>query len=174
MFPLPGPEKSDRAIRDRTPRPKRLVALSVLSQWFLTPARLPLNPQMGVPGSPGPRGPRTATENDWPAPAGQFQLDSLRHGLRSQGGAPREKRTEEVQWLPRERFLTPKNGANAWHSSFHNKIIAIEALRRRRRTTEGKEALQPEPVRMFAPRIACIHLRLAHLRTCLNLQNASP
>src|SRR5271170_2441497 len=143
MLPLPGPERSDRATRDRTPRPKHRVALSVLPQWFLTLGRLPPNPQVGVPGSPGPRGPRMATENDWPAPAGQFQLGSLRHGSRSPGGAPREKRMEEVQWLLRERSLTPKNGANAWHSSFHNKIIATEALRGYRRTTEAKEALQP-------------------------------
>src|SRR5271154_872215 len=150
MFPLPDRERSDRATRDRTPLPKHRVSLSVLPQWFLTPARPPPNPQVGVPGSQGPRGPRTATENDWPAPAGQFQLGSLPHGLRSPGGAPRERRTEEAQWLLRERSLTPKNGAHAWHSSFHKKIIATEALRRHRRTTEAEEGLQPEPVRMFA------------------------
>src|SRR5271168_2207146 len=113
MFPLSSPERSDRATRDRTPLPKRRIALSVLPRWFLTLARLSPNSQMGVPGSPGPRGPRTATENDWPAPAGQFQLGSLRHGLRSPGGAPRENRMEEVQWLLRGRSLTPKNGAHA-------------------------------------------------------------
>src|SRR5271165_3887843 len=107
MFPLSSPERSDRATRDRTPLPKRRVALSVLPRWFLTLGRLPPNPQVGVPGSPGPRGPRTANGNDRPAPGGQFQLGSLRHGLRSPGGAPREKRTEEVKWLPRGRSLTP-------------------------------------------------------------------
>src|SRR5580700_5844174 len=101
MFPLPGLERFDRATRDRMPRPKRRVDLSVLPRWFLTLARLPPNPQAAVPGSLEPRGLRTATENDRPTPAGQFQPDSLRPGLRSPGSAPREKRGGEVQGLLR-------------------------------------------------------------------------
>src|SRR5579872_280884 len=121
MFPLPGLEKSDRASRDMRPLPKRRVDLAVPSRWLLTRAHLPPNPPVEVPGPPSPLGPRRATENDWPVLAGQFQLGFLQRGSRSQGGAQREKRTEEVQWLLRGRSLTPKNGAHASHSSCHNK-----------------------------------------------------
>src|SRR4029077_1494439 len=102
----------DHAARDRTPLLKRRAALSVSPRWILMLARLPPNPQLGLPRSPGQRGRQMATENDWPAPPGQFQLGSLRRGLQSQGGAPREKRMEEGRWLLRGRSLTSKNGAH--------------------------------------------------------------
>src|SRR5579863_6182597 len=114
MFPLPGPGRWDRASQDRTPFPKRRGGLSMLSQWFLTLSRLPPNPQVEVPESPGPLGLRTASENDRRVPAGQFQLGSLRRGSRSRGGAPHEKKMEEVQWLLPERSLTPTSGADPY------------------------------------------------------------
>src|SRR5580704_3713403 len=112
MFLLPGPGRWDRASRDRRPLPKRRVALSVPSRWVLMIARLPPNPRAGVLESPEPLGQRTATENGRPTLAGQFQLGSLRHGSRSPSGARHEKRMEEVQWLLRERSLTPTSGAH--------------------------------------------------------------
>src|SRR5271170_4817789 len=153
MLPLPGPERSDRATRDRTPRPKHRVALSVLPQWFLTLGRLPPNPQVGVPGSPGPRGPRMATENDWPAPAGQFQLGSPRHGLRSPGGAPREKRMEEVQWLLRGRSLTPKTGAHAWALIMSYKNVVAKTLRWQR--YRGYTLAHDSPAQLFESAKIC-------------------
>src|SRR5579863_2257773 len=126
MFPLPGPGRWDREDRDRTPLPKRRVALSVRSRWALLPARLPPNPQAEVPQSPGQLGRRTETENGRPTLAGQFQLGFLRPGSPSPSGARREKRMEEVQWLLRGRSLTPTSGADPYHSSWHTRSSPLK------------------------------------------------
>src|SRR5580704_3569266 len=97
MFHLPCPGKSDRATRDERRRQTRRVHLSISPQWLLTLARLPANPQVEAPESPGPRGQQMANENDWPTPAGHFPLRYLRHGLPSPDDAQREKRMEEEQ-----------------------------------------------------------------------------
>src|SRR5580693_7956918 len=112
MFPLPGPGIWDREGRDRTPLPKRRVALLVRSRWALLPARLPPTSQAEVPQSPAQLGRRTAIETGRPTLAGQFRLGFLQHGSRSPSGAPHEKKMEAVPWLLRERSLTPINGAH--------------------------------------------------------------
>src|SRR3974377_22053 len=53
------------------------------------------------------------------------------------------------------------------------KIVVTATLRRHRRTAEAKEVLRPEPVRMFALRIAGMHLRTTHLHSYLNLLNSA-
>src|SRR5271163_1032327 len=112
MFLLHGPGRWDREGRDRTPLRKRRVALSVRSRWALLPARLPRNPQVEAPQSPGQPGRQMETESAWPTLAEQFQPGFLRPGSRFPSGAPHEKKMEEVQWLLRERSLTPISGAH--------------------------------------------------------------
>src|SRR5580704_6111554 len=68
-FLLPCPGRSGRATRDGKRRRTRRVPLSVPPQLQLGLARLPRNPLVEAPESPGPHGRRMANENDWSAPA---------------------------------------------------------------------------------------------------------
>src|SRR6202046_1691676 len=53
------------------------------------------------------------------------------------------------------------------------KIVVTETLRWHRRTAEAKRvASSAEPVRMFALRVASIHLRKAHIDSYVNLINS--
>src|SRR3984957_15161392 len=53
------------------------------------------------------------------------------------------------------------------------KIVVTETLRWHRRTAEAKRgASSAEPVRMFALRVASIHLRGSHLGSYVNLLNS--
>src|ERR1700675_1218647 len=55
------------------------------------------------------------------------------------------------------------------------KIVVTETLRWHRRTAEAKRgASSAEPVRMFALRVASIHLRRAHMGCQVNLINSPP
>jgi len=92
-FPLPGPERSDRASRDRTPLRNAELEVLLPSLWFLTRGRLPPNPAGGSPWIHQDhlvheRRPKT----DRPAPAGRFQPGCLRRGFCGlQVALPREK-----------------------------------------------------------------------------------
>ena len=84
-FHRPCPGRSDRATRDGKRLRTRRVRLSVPPQWWLTLARLPPNPRVEVPESPGPRGQRMANENEWSSScADNFRFAAFDAGCRLQ------------------------------------------------------------------------------------------